>query len=179
MKWVFAGFITLFFVVFQTVLLPGLPASFYCFDLTIILVVFFSLHFSHYLTLAAIAGIGAIMDSISGGPFFIHVFSYVWIFLMVRLFRQIVFQTHALFVMVIGLLSVAIQQAFFLFSVIVRQDYSGIGSMEITLMLRQMAWGGVLVPLGVIMISKGNRWWLEIIRRHVKNKEGKRTRAHG
>ncbi len=51
--------------------------------------------------------------------------------------------------------------------------------MEITLMLRQMAWGGVLVPLGVIMISKGNRWWLEIIRRHVKNKEGKRTRAHG
>ncbi len=115
MKWVFAGFITLFFVVFQTVLLPGLPASFYCFDLTIILVVFFSLHFSHYLTLAAIAGIGAIMDSISGGPFFIHVFSYVWIFLMVRLFRQIVFQTHALFVMVIGLLSVAIQQAFFSF----------------------------------------------------------------
>jgi rod shape-determining protein MreD len=179
MKWVFAGFITLFLVVFQTVLLPGLSASFYCFDLTIILVVFFSLYFSHYLTLAAIAVIGAIMDSLSGAPFFIYTFSYTWIFLMVQLVRQLVFQTNTLFVMVIGLLSVAIQQALFLFSIIVRQHFSEVGSVEISLVFGQMAWGGVMVPLGVKIISKGNRWWQDMIRRKVKNREQKRTQAHG
>lgn len=179
MRWLFAGVAGLFIVVFQTVLLPGFSGTFYFFDLTIILIVYISLYSSHYSAVAAIAGIGGIMDSLSGGPFFLYTFSYVWIFLIVQLARQFVFQTSALFVMVISLLSVAIQQGIFLFSVFARQDYTGVESMDIALMLRQVAWGGVMIPLGVGMISTGNRRWQALIQRMVRNREQKRTQTHG
>lgn len=179
MKWLFAGFVCLFLVVFQTVLLPFFPGAFYCFDLTIILIIYISLNSSHYLAVAAITGIGGIMDSLSGGPFFLYTFSYIWIFLIVHMARQFVFQSSILFVMVISLLSVAIQQGIFFISVFVRQDYTGIGSMDIALMLRQVALGGVMIPLGVGIISTANRRWQALIRRMIKNREQKRNRAHG
>ncbi|MFN2435783.1 MAG: rod shape-determining protein MreD [Desulfotignum sp.] len=179
MKWLFAGFVCLFLVVFQTVLLPFFPGAFYCFDLTIILIIYISLNSSHYLAVAAITGIGAIMDSLSGGPFFLYTFSYIWIFLIVHMARQFVFQSSILFVMVISLLAVAIQQGIFFISVFVRQDYTGIGSMDIALMLRQVALGGVMIPLGVGIISTANRRWQALIRRMIKNREQKRNRAHG
>lgn len=179
MKWLFAGLACLFLVVFQTVLLPCFSGSFFFFDLTIILIVYISLYSSHYSAVAAVAGIGGIMDSLSGGPFFLYIFSYVWIYLIVQLARQFVFQTSVLFVMAISLLSVAIQQGIFLFSVFARQDYTGIGPMDIDLMLRQVAWGGVMIPLGVGIISKGNRRWHTLIRRMAGNRGDKRTQTHG
>lgn len=179
MKWLFAGFTGLFLVVFQTVLLPSLPGGLYCFDLTIILIVFISLHFSHYMTVVVIAGIGGIMDSLSGAPFFLYTFSYIWVFLIVGLARQFVFQTNTLFVMVISLLSMTVQQGIFLFSVFSRQDYTGFGAMEISLMLRQVGWGTVMIPLGVWMIAAGNRRWQAMIQRMIKNREQKRNQAHG
>ena len=179
MRWLFAGFAGLFIVVFQTVLLPGFSGAFYFFDLTIILIVYISLYSSRYWAVAAVAGIGCILDSLSGGPFFLYTFSYVWIYLIVQLARQFVFQTSALFVMVISLLSVAIQQGIFLFSVFARQDYTAFESMDIDLMLRQVAWGGVMIPLGVGMISTGNRHWQALLQRMARNREQKRTQAHG
>jgi rod shape-determining protein MreD len=179
MKWLFAGFVSLFLVVFQTVLLPCFSGAFYCFDLTIIPIIYISLNSSHYWAVAAIAGIGGIMDSLSGGPFFLYTFSYIWIFLIVHLARQFVFQTSILFVMVISVLSVAIQQGILFFSMFARQDYTGIGSMEIALMLRQVAWGGVLIPLGVGMVSTGNRRWQALIQRMIRNREQKRNQTHG
>jgi rod shape-determining protein MreD len=179
MKWLFAVLACLFIVVFQTVLLPCFSGALYFFDLTIILIVYISLYSSHYSVVAAVAGIGGIMDSLSGGPFFLYTFSYVWIFLIVQMARRFVFQTSFLFVMVISLLSVAIQQGIFLFSVIVRQDNIGFESMDIALMVRQVAWGGVMIPLGVGVISTGNRRWQALIQRTLRNWEQKRTQPHG
>ena len=174
MKWLFWGILSLFLIVFQTVLLPRLSASFYCFDLTIILIVYISLHFSHYLAVAVIAGMGGIMDCLSGAPFFLYTFSYIWIFLIVRLARQLVFQTSVLFVLVVSLVSVTIQQGVFLFSLFARQEYTGAWPMSLSLMVQQVAWGGVLIPLGVGMISAGNRHWQAFIQHIVKIRENKR-----
>jgi rod shape-determining protein MreD len=179
MKWLFVGFTGLFLVVFQTVLLPSIPGALYCFDLIIILIVFISLHFSHYMAVATIAGIGVVMDSLSGGPFFLYTFSYVWVFLIVFLARQFVFQDSPLFVVVISLLSVTFQQGIIFFSVFSHQDYTGVGSMEITLMLRQVGWGTVMIPLGVKLIAAGNRRWQALIQRVTSNRERKRNQAHG
>ncbi len=165
MKWVFVGIVSLFLIVFQTVLLPGLSASFYSFDLTIVLIVYISLHFSHYLIFAVIAGIGGIMDSLSGAPFFLYTFSYLWIFLIVRLARQLVFQTSVPFVLVVSLLSVTIQQGIFLFSLFARQEYTGTWPLNVSLMLKQVAWGTVVIPLGVELLSAGNRGWRNLIHR--------------
>lgn len=175
MNWIFVGIISLFLIVFQTVLLPGLLSSFYCFDLTIILIIYISLYFSHYLVVAVIAGMGGIMDSLSGAPFFLYTFSYLWIFLIVRLARKLVFQTSVPFVLVVSLLSVTIQQCIFLFSLFARQEYTGAWPMNVSLMVQQVAWGGVLIPLGVGMISVGNRRWQNLIQRIVKIRENRRN----
>lgn len=179
MKWLFAGFTGLFLVVFQTVLLPGLPGAWSCFDLTLVLIVFVSLHFSHYMAVAAIAGIGCIMDSLSGAPFCLYTFSYIWVFLVVFLARQFVFQASTLFVMIISLLSVTIQQGIFLFSLVSRQDFTGVGATEITLMLRQVLWGTVMIPLGVTIIAAGNQRWQDMLANLARNRERKKNTAHG
>jgi rod shape-determining protein MreD len=175
MKWVFVGIISLFLIVFQTVLLPFISSSFYCFDLTIILIVYISLHFSHYLVIAFIAGMGGIMDSLSGAPFFLYTFSYLWIFLIVRLARQLVFQTSIPFVLVVSLLSVTIQQGIFLFSLFARQEYSGTWPLNVSLMLQQIAWGTVLIPLGVGLISAGYQRWQKLIQHIARIRETRRS----
>ncbi len=175
MKWLYVGIISLFLIVVQTVLLPGLSSSFYSFDLTIILIVYISLHFSHYLVVAVIAGIGGIMDSLSGAPFFLYTFSYIWMFLLIRAARRLVFQTSVPFVMTVSLLSVTIEQGIFLFSLFARQDFPVGGGMSVSLMMQQMAWGGVMIPVGVGMISAGNRYWQDMIRRVVEIREKRRN----
>jgi len=120
MKWLFFILISLFLIILQTVIFPGASWFSNSFDLNIILIIFLSLNFPRYWTAAVIACIGGVMDSLSGGPFFVYLFSYIWIFLIVHMARQFVFQTSILFVMVVGLLSVAIQQGIFFFSVVVR-----------------------------------------------------------
>jgi rod shape-determining protein MreD len=118
---------------------------------------------------------GGIMDSLSGAPFFLYTFSYLWIFLIVRLARQLVFQTSVPFILVVSLLSVTIQQGIFLFSLFARQEYTGTWPLNVSLMLQQIAWGAVMIPLGVGLISAGYRRWQDLIQRIAQIRETRRS----
>lgn len=70
MNFVFFGAVALGLMVMQTIVLPALDFFPYCFDLPLILVLYLSLVFSSYGTILAISSVGAVMDSLSGVPFF-------------------------------------------------------------------------------------------------------------
>ncbi|MCK5836927.1 MAG: hypothetical protein KAH09_06640, partial [Desulfobacula sp.] len=72
-------------IILQTIVLPSFDWFSQCFDLMIINVLFLSLVSSHYAMVFAIILIGCIMDSVSGVPFCLHIFSYVWIYIIVYL----------------------------------------------------------------------------------------------
>ncbi len=156
--------ITLAVVVFQTIVSPcffWFPQSF---DVTIILILFLSLHFYRHAVVPAIVFIGSIMDSLSGGPFFLYTFSYIWIYLIVQLVKQIVFQTSGLFILVISMVSILIQQGLVVFSVFIQQGKTGVWQMDFTSMGAQLLWGTLLIPPGVWLLSLCYQNWRYMVR---------------
>ena len=158
MNFSFFFMVTLGSVICQTVILPSFSWFSQCFDILIILVLYLSLTYSRYGAVIAIVVIGGIMDSISGVPFFLHIFSYLWIFLIVQLFKQLVFQRSVVFMMVVSLIAVTIQQCLILFSVFIEQGQQGVFNLDFTLILRQVFWAVLFVPPGV--------WALNVLRQN-------------
>jgi hypothetical protein len=152
--------LTVFLIVFQTIIFPSFSWFSQCFDLMIMNIIFLSLLSSHYAVILTIILVGGIMDSISGVPFFHHIFSYLWIYLIVQLFKQFVFQRSVVFILIVSLVSVLIQQGLVLFSVFIEQGREAVWQMDFTLMARQLLWGGLLIPPGIWIISTFRQYWM-------------------
>lgn len=164
MNVLFFVIVTISLIIFQTIIFPSFFWFAQCFDLMIINIIFLSLVYSRYVVLLAIILIGGIMDSLSGMAFFHHIFSYLWIFLIVQLFKQFVFKRSFLFILIVSLTSVLIQQGLILFSVFIEQGRDAVGQMDVSLMLKQIIWGGILIPPGVWMINGLRQYWTYLVK---------------
>ncbi|MBA3013063.1 MAG: hypothetical protein KJ658_04305 [Proteobacteria bacterium] len=176
MKFFFLTVLTLFLIIFQSVVLPFFPWYHQCFDLLIMNILFLSLAYSHYAVILTIVGIGAVMDSISGVAFFHHIFSYLWIYLIVQLFKQFVFHRSGVFILIISVVSVLIQQGLILFSVFIEQGKDAILRMDFTVMAWQLFWASLLIPMGVWSINLMNHHWVYLAKR-VKRQFAQRYRG--
>lgn len=128
------------------------------------MVLHISLAYSHYGAVAGIVALGAVMDSLSGGPFFIHIFSYLWVYLIVKMFRQFVFHRSALFVIAVSVAAVGIQQILILFSVFVSQGKPGLLTVDYSLMVEQLFWSTIFIPSGVWVLNLMKQNWKVAIR---------------
>lgn len=173
MNGIFFVFTTLFFILLQTVVFPSFSWFSQSFDMIIMVVLFLSLTYSHYAVVTAIVFMGGIMDSISGMPFFLHIFSYLWIYLIVQLFKQFVFQRSVVFVLIISVVSVAVQQTLIIFSVFINQGQAAVWRMDLSLMVRQLLWGVVVIPPGVWLLNVFRQNWLVITRNFRRSLEQK------
>lgn len=153
MNAVFFTSLTVFLVIVQTVILPSFSWFSQCFDLLIINVLFLSFNVSHSFVVVAIIVIGCIMDSLSGVPFCYHVFSYVWIYIIVRIARQLLFQRSLIFTYIISLVGVCIQHGLLLFSMFVSQGSAVFRDFNFGLLIRQELWAVVLIPPGVWFVT--------------------------
>jgi len=169
--------LTIFLIVLQTIVLPSFSWFAQCFDLLIIDILFLSLISSHYSMIAAVIIIGCIMDSISGVPFCYHIFSYLWIYIIVYLVKQLLFQKSIIFIFIISLVSVFIQQGLLLFSVFVNQGSNTIWTFDFGLLIRQAFWGFVFIPPGIWLVNVCWQNWIFITKflrnRWRKNTEGR------
>ena len=156
--------LTLFLIVMQTVILPSFPWFAQCFDLLIIDVLFLSLISSHYLMVLAVIMIGCIMDSISGVPFCYHIFSYLWIYIIVHLAKQLLFKQSIIFMLIISIVSVLIQHGLLLFSMLVNQGGHAIWEFNFALLIRQAFWGFVFIPPGIWIVNVCWQNWIYITR---------------
>jgi len=164
MNVLFFVILTIILIIFQTIIFPSFSWFSQCFDLMIMNIIFLSLVYSHYAVILTIILVGVIMDSISGVPFFHHVFSYLWIYLLVQLFKQFVFKRSILFILLISLISVLIQQGLILFSVFIDQGHEAVWQMDFTLMAKQLFWGGILIPPGVWVINVFRQYWIYLVK---------------
>lgn len=155
---------TLFLIVMQTIVLPSLSCFAQCFDLMIINVLFLSLVSSHHLTVAAIVAIGCIMDSMSGVPFFYHIFSYLWIYIIVHLVKHFFFRRSIIFIHIISFVSVAIQQGMLLLSVLVTHGFESVLEFDGMLLMRQAFWGFVFIPPCIWLVKVSWRFWIFMIK---------------
>ncbi len=173
--------ITLFLIVMQTVILPGFVWFPQCFDLLIIAVLFLSLISSHYSMVFIVIFIGCIMDSISGVPFCYHIFSYLWIHIIVQIVRQLLFQHSVVFVLIISVVSVVIQQGLLIFSMFVRLEDNAVLDLDFGLMLAQVFWGFIIIPPSIWVLYFLRRSWNLatgiLLNRLFKNTEGEVDRV--
>lgn len=157
----FAG-MALAMVLVETVLFPTFGWFSKSFDLMIIPVLLLSVTYTHYLAVAAIIFMGIVMDSLSGSAFFFHVFSYVWIYIMVQLFRQFVFHGSVIFIFIISLVSVLIQQGLSLFAIFIRHGKDGILQTDGSLMAGQILFGAVFIPIGFWTMQLFLPLWMDV-----------------
>jgi len=108
----------------------------------------------------AIIVIGCIMDSISGVPFFHHIFSYLWVYIIVQIAKQLLFQRSIVFVFIISIVSISIQHGFLLFSVFVQHGADAIFEFNFNLLIRQIFWGVVFIPPGIWLINIFWQKWI-------------------
>ena len=152
--------VSLVLIVSQTVIFPFFDFTLGCFDLILILVLHISLTYTHNFVILGLLLLGGIMDSISGVPFFYYVFSYLWIYFIVKLFQRFVFQRSLLFLWMISMVSILIQQGLMLFSVMLAQ---GQGALDWLIfgphLVRQLVLGGVFLPLGVWLVDALQKKW--------------------
>ncbi len=152
--------LTFFCIVIQTIVLPSLLWFDQCFDSLIIIVLFLSLISTHYSMVFAIIIIGCIMDSISGVPFFFHVFSYLWIYLIVYIVKRLLFKQSIIFVLIISIVAVVIQHALLFLSVFVQQGSEAVAGIDFGLLLSQLFWGFMIIPPGIWLINFLWQYWI-------------------
>ncbi|MBU2431084.1 MAG: hypothetical protein KKH99_10355 [Proteobacteria bacterium] len=172
MKVFFFILVTFLLLIVQTVIFPSFRIFTQCFDLLIIEVLFLSLISSHHSVLISVVLIGIIMDSISGAVFFHYIFSYVWIYMIVHLVKQLFFKQSFFFLLLISAVSILIQQSFVLFSIFVKQDMEILSSFNFITALHQLFWGLVFIPLGVWLLQVLLQIW-ENMTEHLQKKISK------
>ena len=148
---------TLFIIVIQTVILPSVSFFMQCFDLMIINVLFLCLISTHYSTM-----LGIIMDSISGVPFSYCLFSYLWIYILVFLFRQLLFHKSIVFLLIISIVSVVIQHGLLLFSIFISSSGKSVLDLDFGLLISQIFWGFFLIPPGIWLIEFLYKKWIKM-----------------
>lgn len=177
MNAVFFISLTIFLIILQTIVLPSFSWFGQWFDLLIIDVLFLSLISSHSSTIAAVILIGCIMDSISGAPFCYYIFSYLWIYIIVFLIKQFVFQKSIIFVFIISVVSVIIQQGLLLFSAFIAQGYNAIWTFNFDLLMSQIFWGFIFIPPSIWLVNIFWQNWILAMNflqaRWFKNIEGR------
>lgn len=159
---------TLFIIVFQTVVLPLFSFFINCFDLMIINVLFLSLISRDHFTVFSIIVIGWAMDSIAGVPFTYHMFSYLWIYIIVKVFRRFFFQRSVVFIVIMSLVSVLIQHVLLLLSIFVKSSDAPVIAVDVGILIQQAFWGVVIIPPAIWIVEQFWKQWI-IISRYIQD----------
>lgn len=154
--------LTLFLLIIQTIILPMSGFFIQTFDLMIIVILFLSLVIAHLSVLLVIAGIGIIMDSLSGAPFGYYLFSYLWLYTIVSLFRQFFFQKSVAFLMVVSIASVLIQQLMFLFSVFITSSDTSPFHFDVSYFIPQLFWAFIIIPPWIMGLDIIYKQWVKL-----------------
>jgi len=153
MKALFFIILTLFLMIFQSIVLPSFAWFDQSFDLLIIDILFLCLIASRHSMILAVIAIGCVMDSISGVPFSYHVLSYLWIYIMVYIVRQLLFDQSVIFVLIISLVSVIIQHLLLLFSIFINNGNDYLLELKFDLLIKQTFWGFIFIPLSIWIVN--------------------------
>jgi len=159
MKALFIIILTFFLIILQSNVFPYFPWFDQCFDLLIIDILFLSLIASRHSMIFAVIVVGCAMDSISGVPFYYHVFSYIWIYIMVNIVRQLFFDQSFLFILIISFISVIIQHVLLLFSIFINNGNDFSLGFDFSLLIKQTFWGFFFIPLSLWIINIFWRRW--------------------
>ncbi len=152
-KFLFHFSLSLLLIVLQTSVLPPIPFFESGFDLLIIMVLFFSLMFSHPALFLAVFLIGWSMDCLSAAPVGLYTAAYLWIFITVLILKRFVHPGNLIFLPMISAFAVMMENGFLFFSFFVRYGISAISIPDLFRAGSQILWAFFMVPMAIILID--------------------------
>lgn len=159
MNIVFFIIVTTVLFILQTIVIPSFTWFSYCFDLMIIVVLYLSIISDRHTVLIPVILIGCVMDTSSGTPFFLHIFSYIWVYLLIQLVQQVLFRRSIIFVLIISVVSVLIQQLFLLLSVFVRHGNEAVLTFDYGILIAQLILALIFIPPSVWVLNISRHNW--------------------
>ncbi len=160
MNILFFAFVFFFLVIIQTCVLPYISCLFWCFDLQLIPVLLVSIRYNHYSACICTAFVGLLMDSLSGCAFFTHMFSYIWIYAMIQLFKRMVFLNNFFFIFVVTILSVCIELGMVVFPALIAKEQAFYGSFVYE---KQAVMAMIIVPPMVWVLDALRKHWIDFV----------------
>ena len=112
------------------------------------------------------------MDSVSGGPFGLYLSAYVWIYIIVRSLKSLIHLENIVFLICMGAVAVVVENAFLIFSFLVRGGADAVCFQDLVLMAKQAAWGIVFVPFLLLAVDEIEKVVLYVVDRLVQRHFG-------
>jgi len=152
-KFFFYVLISLSLIVIQTSVFSSISLFYHCFDLLLIIILCFSLIFSHLALILAVILIGLCMDSLSGAPLGIYTIAYIWIFVLIQFLKRFVHSKNIIFMPCISAFSVIIENGFLFFSFFIRYGKDALSIQDILVVGEQSLWAFFLIPISIVIIN--------------------------
>jgi rod shape-determining protein MreD len=130
----------------QTTIVPRLPAVTYCFDFLLPWVIYLAAFRPVHETLPFVLFTGALMDSLSGGPFGLFLTSYLWTFIAVRLTTSVIRAENPLLLVCIIIAAVVGQNALFFAVLGTGDDDSSAVTGVVRVISEQIGWVLLIGP---------------------------------
>ena len=152
-KFTFHFLLFLTLIILQTSIFPFYHGLKNCFDLLLVLVLFFSLNFTHPLLLIAVLLIGCCMDSLSEAPLGLYTAVYLWIFISVWGLKRLVHSGNFIFLPLISGAAVLLENSFLFLSFFVRHGGAAIVMSDLILAGCQALWAAFLIPIAILLVE--------------------------
>lgn len=173
MKYGFYGFIGIGLILFQTSVCWVFSFHPLCYDLLLPLIMFAGIYRPAYEGVLLVPVLGFFMDQLSGAPFGLYLTTYFWLYLAVILAKRLVHVKNLLFLMIVSLAAVGLENTLAFLSTVCRGP--GYRSCEsiITSVGIQAVVAAATAPLLVLgirrLFCKWNKW---VISRFSEEQEG-------
>lgn len=141
----------------QTTIVPRLPAVTHCFDFLLPWVIYVAAFRPVHETLPFVLFMGALMDSLSGGPFGLFLTSYLWTFIAVRLTAAVIRAENPLLLVCIIIAAVVGQNALFFAVLGTGDDDSGAGAGVVRVISEQIGWVLLIGPVFALAMRRIHR----------------------
>lgn len=163
----FYTLLSLLLIIAQTSFLSVFSFSDYSFDLLIIVILSLSLLFSHPFIIIGVLLIGFCMDSVSGTPFGVYTSAYIWIYIFVQAMKRYVHYGNVIFVPLVSVFAVFIENSFLFFTFFVCDGASAITTSDLVLMGNQMLLAFFMLPLSILIIHFFHKQWESFLKKYV------------
>jgi rod shape-determining protein MreD len=167
---IFLSLLTIFLIICQSVIFPFFSFFRQSFDILLIIVLLISITSERRSVIFAIIAIGLIMDSISGVSFFLNTFSYLLVYMLIVLFKNVIFKQSVVFIMLISFIAVIIQNGLIVFSIFIKCGTEALYTLDYSLIIKQAFWAVIIISPAVFCFQKCRNIW-KLMTEKIRNED--------
>ena len=151
--------ISLALIVLQTTVLPTLVPGVRFYDLLIVLVIYLGLRRPLKESLPVTAGLGLIMDSLSGSPFGLYLSCYLWLLMGLTWMIQYLHARNVSLLLVVISVGVLFENLLFFATIFLPDPRAELLGAAIKILFSQVAWAALTGPVLLLVLSLAQTRW--------------------